>query len=465
MVMKAVDLKLLALAVLLVLFSCTEKVEDFSMGAGITVSRIDYSDTASIKVMVVPDSGCERFEYAIGSEADYEAFDAGILDGMVTVAGDESCEAFFDGLEANTVYTVYARAYLDGILGGIATVKVRTDDNNVSVKLQYAIDGSAGFLLKISEEYSGIRYYLGAADDREQFFAGELEDGFIADMVDYRGIGYFDLEDKEYVFYAMAYDLYGNGCKLYEIPVNLSAETSQKFTSSFEIRDIDMFRGHYRVSSNENCAKLTCVVGLGGEYSGRVSSFNGDYISWLSSWERIPDLVHSFSSNSNVLEFELDDEMFLSAAAIDAYVLIYDTEYNPVGVQHFQLNKPEVNSSLPDAHVTISVSEITSSGAKYTYVPDENTLGFYYDTIDADWFDEFSVGEEYYDTYIHDLVRPDHMFVYTGCLDGKSSFVFEETTGEPCKRYYAMACPVNGNGPGENGWGPLVTEEYITAEN
>lgn len=149
---------------------------------------------------------------------------------------------------------------------------------------------------------------------------------------------------------------------------------------------------------------------------------------------------------------------------MEIYAIAYDKDFNLSGVYNFDFSTPSYNAEAGEAHVSIDVSDVTSTGAMYTITKGENMFAVMYDTLEAEWFDMIVDDPSYHEFYIHEILLGNAMYFAYGpdMADGK--VVFEEKTGTPLTRYYAAACPMNENGPvRDNGWGKLVIEEYTTS--
>lgn len=451
------------LVLLGLVFSCTKDPVVVKENLEMDLCLIGKSDTTSFSVRIKPDGSSTRYEYAIGTENDYASFENGTMASLVSVDGCDSADVLFDGLEPDKVYTVFARSYSGDFAGGIAELKVKTGKDEFLAETRYVHKTSAGFRIKTSSNYPYFRYYLGTQEDGEDFRNGTIEGETISGITDVKSVNYFDLASGSYVFYAVAYDMLGFPSDLVSIPVEIDQD-AQLPDASFEKVSLDLYRGVYRLVPNEQCAKISCVFGFDGENMNILNNnFKGDVIDWIMNWEEIPDMVKSFSSVGKDLEFKVDDPNFQAGIECEIYALFYDADFEPAGVRKFVFNKPELTTNAPDAVVEIEVSSVTEKGATYTFTADENTLGFMYETLEADWFDEFSKTGEYYDTYIHELLfKQGYYWAYSGDLNDDRTGVFVESKGDSGARYYAAACPMNANGPREEGWGNLVLSEYTT---
>lgn len=444
--------------------SCTKDADPIQgSGAGIEIKRMESGDTTKIMVEFLPEEVATKYEYALGTESDYSAFEYGEMAGIAVVEGNQSSEIVFEGLEPNTAYTVFARAYTGDVAGGVATLKVKTADNKFRVEMQYVHENSVGFLVTMTSNYSSCRYYLGTAEDKEKFLNNEIEGETMTNVVGSRGVNYFDLEKKDYVFYAIGYDRTNNATGLYEFPVVLKEKGSCP-SATFEVLGMDAFRGKYKVTPNELCGKVTCVIGEVDQFvsiSEGNTGFKGNLLRWITSWETVPDNGNSFTAINDVLSFTYDDTKFGMGTDMEVFILTYDKDYEPAGIQRIAFKKNDVDPDAKPATAEIVVSDITSTGATYTITPGEHTMGMMYNTLDAVWFDSVRETSEYYDTYVHEMFMNMGMY-WSYCADNNGQpVVYVEQTGFPDSRFYAAVCPMNVNGV--KGWGDLVLKEYTTA--
>lgn len=439
--------------------SCSKNDSEPVIGPNVKIERTENNDTSRISVILTPDKDVERYTYMLGTANDFQSFAEDTNAEIIAVEGDEPTEAIFEDLDANNTYTVYAKAFKNGSWGGVATLKVKTKDNGFDVKLQYTTEQSAGFKVFMSPNWPTCRYHFGTAEDKDSFINGTIEGEYLNEVIDYQAVNFFGLEQKEYVFYAIGFDRLGTPTELYEIPVNTAATEKVPVTEEPEI-DIDVYRGYYKIKGGNGCAKISCVVSAVGQHDGLVNGvgFKGDRLYWVDSWSQTK---YGHAATGNLLEFYEDDVEFKLGTEMEAYVVAYGDDMVPACVRRYTFKKPDYDESIPKPHVEISIDKITSTGGTYTYTPDENTLGFFYNTLDADWYDELVKTDPY---VIHMMLfESGEYYAYKGELDNGKR-VYEETTGKPGIRYYAVACPFNANGPtGNRGWGDMTMAEYTSS--
>lgn len=452
------------------LISCQAERIDLNAPT-ISISQMESENPDELSILLTPAEGTANYKYAISSSSDYAPFIDGTMEGIETVEGAEATVAVFKELIAGTYYYVYAQAYSkENQTGGLATYKVLyADKNTVTVVQQYNLSTSAAFEIYYPAQYLQCRYYLGTKDDKDAFLNGTLEGvETLGDLTGKTYITYFNLEvDKEYVFYAQVTDILGLTTPLFEIPFTTPATDKAPY-AEFEVVYQDAYREHYRLTPNAECGKIVALFNEVGEGAIEIINgpgWNGDWMSLIQSWAKIettnPEMM-TYTAIGEPLDIKYDDRTFSYGTCKNMQAVLFDKSgKTPIGVQNWDFTKKDMPTDVEKANVTISISEITTSGATYTYVADENTMGFYFDTVDADWWDEnkekLLAQDEY---YLHNLLKKDHVFVCPADYENRTAQYIEKT-GEPGKRYYAVACPANMQGPGI-GWEELVIVEYTT---
>ena len=456
----------------LLFMGCSEETIDPGITASVKIEVVGTPDSNSVKILFTPDERTATFDYAIGSEMDYALFESGIMEGVTTVEGNEPCEVEFTGLKSTTIYSIYAKAYTkNGQSAGTNIYKVSTRDTRFTAEMAYVSDISAGFHMNFSSngEYSSCRYYLGKAGEGDLFLAGEGEyyGESASDVVDYISMDYFDLEpETEYVFYAVGIDRAGVNSELFEIPFTTYA--SDACPNVTVETDIDLFQGTYTITPNDKVGKIIAGVQLYGVYEQVLSgNFNNDMVHLLETW--LPSNINNTVSSENgqpltmsLTTYELNPEDL-----IDFYIAIYDKDGNIAGLKKIfcETHAFDETLALPDK-IDIKVENITTAGAVYTFTPGENVWAYFYDTVDADWYDELKETSDWNEYYLANEFYTNHVEYW---LVTKSNFQYgndpvtwAETTGQANYRYYASAVSMNENGPVEGGWGETVMYEYTT---
>ncbi len=438
----------------------TEDADPFGGTASVRIEKTGHEGPSEFEVCFTPSDNSASLRYAVGNESDFEAFRVGTLPASVTVAGNEARTVLFTGINSTTTYTVFAvSADAFGREGSIASLKVRLADN-VTLTQDYLLDCSTGFKVSISSDYRGFRYYLGKAGDRDKFLEGQLEDGLINDLLGDYTVNYFELAPSEdYVFYTEMIDRKGGSAAVLEQAFRtLATEEAPGAELTYEN---DIYKGTYTLSPNRHCGKIASLVQLKSiqdEIFFHRMHWKGDLMTMLERWESLPSMGMTVAEEGLPTQMEFVTPTLMPANEIEVYALIYDAEGTPAGVRRYAATTPAADPRAPEATVSVTVSNITASGATYTYNAGEGTFAFMYDTVDADWYDQIMETPEFTPTYLHNL------FYTTG---GKWAYnqqkaTFTETAGKPGKRYYAVGCPMNCNGPLADGWGEMAIVEYTT---
>jgi hypothetical protein len=134
-----------------------------------------------------------------------------------------------------------------------------------------------------------------------------------------------------------------------------------------------------------------------------------------------------------------------------AVVLLYDSNGEPSsGVIKREFTSPAYQAGLPEASVSIAVSDITATSARVVITPDANALGFYEGIFAKASYDAAVAqeGEDYIKNYLS--------------IYGYLSFtaVDDIWSLNPATEYIAVAAPFNANGT--DGYGDLVTQAFTT---
>ena len=453
--------------VLAVVMTACQKEEWPGVTANVKMEVAAGPDESSVTIRFIPNEETAYFDYAIGTESDLSYFEDGSLEGIQRQQGSEAFEATFSGLEQNTVYAVFARAYADnGNAAGVNVFKVYVSRDGLDVQMRYLTDVSAGFRIDCIPEYAYVRYFLGSTDDKDAFLSGEEYGEEVAEIDEYCGVNFLSLDaETDYVFYAIGTDRFGIESELFEIP--FKTLRAGEFADVSISADIDIYSGTYAVTPNEHCGKYIVHVNEEGVLSSMLNgSFRNDIPYILESWCTLGEWSNNtyVSENGSPMELTLVTKDMVAGAPIDAYVSTYDKDGNLVGVKYYGYSTPAFDESLAlPGKVSISVTNVSEAGATYIYTADDpNILGYFYETVEADWYDDIMENDpswnEYYlaDTFWSNY-EESGMFHY-----GTDEFIWAETGGQSDFRYYAAAVPVNGNGPVEGGWGEVALEEYTT---
>ncbi len=459
--MRTHTLFLISLTAFLTSVGCekTTKFETGNPGPKITLTEVrTYSDLLTVKFS--PDERTSAFEYALGLATQSEQFEAGTMEGIEKVDSVEERDVTFEGLDPQVIYTVFARGYdSDGNKGPVAMLSVRTITDAISVDMQYAADNSAAFMIHTSFDYYRIEYALGKASDKEAFDAGTLEGTVILEEVYDWVPNFFGLTpETDYSFFMRAYDRMERPTIVYECPFTTLAVGSDFPDAEFTVESTDVYRSEFTFTPNSSCGKMIVLMAREGQHDIIISDpmgFAGDLMRMLPAWVKTGEAIEITEEDT----FYFTTPELATDNKIEAYVMVFDESGEPFSVKRWGASTPSFDESLPAATVTATISNITAVGATYTFTAAENTLGFLFDTVDADWYDDFKANDPgYYDNYLRDRFLTDNVW-----WRYKMEVVpFTEQEAEAGKRYYIGICPINENGLTDPDWGALYLKEYTT---
>lgn len=459
-------LSLIAAAVSLISFAtgCTKETEQEPAPlseASVEITRLPVTETGKLTIKFTPSETATAFAYGIEEgEGDIEQFKNETMATFTKVNSAEETTAEIKDLQ-DGVYTVFAKAYDEtGKTGKISTLKIFLPDGIFAVEKQYATHQSIGFTIKAPQNYYRYKFMFGENLDREAFENETSGEIIYKEEELERTYNYFDLKpETEYTILAQGYDRNENPGEIIECKIKTCKE-GECPSVEFSIESLDIYRGVYKLVPNELCG----MIGVGfmpeGMYDDVITyGFNGNILQMIDGWKDITSgLVPSYKAVGETLTIEkITPDMPLGEKR-EMYVNVYDKDLAPAGVLHLTMSSPELNPEAGEATADVTVDKITAKGATYHFTKGENVLGIMYETIEADWFDEFMETEEYYEFYMHDrLFKQGYYWSY-----GKEEVTFTEEAGSPNFRYYACVCPMNENGPRAEGWGKMVTKEYTT---
>lgn len=429
----------------------------------VIVQTGEFSPT-ECSVILTPDALTDRFEYAIGVEADRVKFANGTLETIQKQAGKEALTVVFDNLQPGEKYTVFARAYtVANYPGAIASCLPQMNQRGYSINQTYVTDQSAGFTLSCSADYYRFRYLLGTAADREAFENGTIEAQEKVERT-FFGVNFFDLKaNTNYVFYCQGYDRNGAKTAIVEVPITTHKESMSADPGcpgvTMTVSELSIFGGRYTLTPNSLCTIAAVVLCNKGQWDDAINNqinWRGDILAMLTQWyELVPGNFAVFGEG--VLEAMFMTPQLLTDFPLEAFVLTFDKDGNPFGVSHFDFQTPAVDPNAGVATATLVVSDITTIGATYTLTANDKTFGYVYNTIEADWWDEFKKTEEWHENYLGDLLFSLGRYWH----HTNSGTAFTDKSAKPGTRYYATVVPMNFNGPA-TGWGEAVQVEYTT---
>lgn len=424
--------------------------------AQVSIEQSGQSTASGFTVVFTPSDNAVSFYYAIGLPGDTDRFENGELD-SVSVEGNAPETVVFDSLEPDTEYAVFAKAIDDnGIAGSTAMSLVSTADGSFNIVAQYIGNDNAGVIFNYSSSvYTSLEYYLGEPDDYDAFVNGELETGtFETSLSGSTVLNYLSGLEPSHT-----YVMYCKGCGLMgETDVRTleftTSATGENADVTFDYTN-DVYKGTYTLTANDNCAYMDVLYSRKGQYLNESSDIVGSMATWSSigfEAERISEKVNEREEVTTSLD---------CGAGREVWVVCYDENDQAQAVRHFEYSTPDYDENAPSSTVTVEVSDITSTGATYTYTPDENTVVFLYETIDGEWYDRQIENNPNFDlwAYMEMNYSFPNIMVYAKELEN-GTFTWTESSGEPGHKYYAAAFPFNKNG--DQGRQEIVLIPYTT---
>lgn len=438
-----------------------EEMTDYTVSINVNATSTSATALFSVK------SGAAGIKYAIGTESDRAAFTEDTLESIVTREGDSEFSRTFTGLYTGEEYTIFARAYdAEGKLYTVASQKLITSEQNEDIQadLQYVSDFTAGIKMVVDQNlYYRIDYALGQDSDRAAFNDGTLSSITTVTEIPAYTANYFDLTpETSYTFFCKFYDRTDVLIDTREISFSTYAEDACPGLDQLN-STIDVYKGIYEFVPNDKCGKIVALVSTRGAfdelYIDNPATWSGNLYEMLPSWLTIA-ANGIMESTGSTLEVEYINSALLLNQRTEAYVMVYDVNERPFAIYHYEFEGPSYDSSLELGNVTIDVTDITSTGATYNIVADDNTLLFYYETIHANWYDLLIAQGTDAEEYMKQLLLSDYLPHYV--VEGGKSLTVTEPGAAASTRYYLGVWVINGNGV-NGGAGSLILREYTTA--
>lgn len=424
------------------LAGCEMETPAFEYGTAKVSIEQESATDSGFTVTITPSENAVSFYYSVGFAGDADLFESTELD-TVMINGNSPKTIVVEGLEEKTEYAVFAKAYDEkGVAGSTAMYLVSTEDGSFNIQLQYLGDDNAGVVVNYSSAiYSSLEYYLGEPEDYDAFVKGELETNVFESSISGSTVLNFlsGLEpDHDYVFYCKGYGLKGE-ISVRTLDISTCAE-GECADVSFEYEN-DVYKGLYTVNANADCAYMDVLFSKAGQYLDPSADIVGSMSVWSSigfEAKRVTDKQYTIEHVTSSLK---------CGQALELWVVCYNEDDEAACVRHYEVSTPEYDENAPSATVKIEVSDITESGATYTYTPDENADFFLYETIDGEWYDRQIAQNPDFDLWEYFDINVDiaYIIAYTKELEN-GTFTWTETTGESGHKYYAVALPMNRNG-------------------
>lgn len=443
------------LAVVLPLSSCEQIEEVIVSQPRVSIEGAGMPTQQECKVRFTPSEDALSYVYALGTVEDAEDFSVGIMDGMVTVDGNEANEVLFSELSLNSEFCVFARAFdKDGEPSPVSSYIFRTGRDNIVMTQVYLTDCSAGVKVEYLPEYSRCDYYMGRESDKEDFLAGKLRDSSLFDRdYPYCTINSFDLEPStDYVLYVRGFDRYGVPVDYREFALTTLEEGSCP-KAEMKVNYCDVYKAELEFTANDKTGKILTMIAQD-KSVGKVN----DIIFTMTSGAATGVVTSDANGQKRTWYNNMKtDERF------EWYVIATDKSGNPVSLYRYDYMTPPVTDNPSVGEISIEVSQIEQRSAVYTFNCTGDVFSFLYGTFDADWYDAFkeSYGDEWEDIFVHRLLSRGMGYLAYKDEYKDGQFQFKEMADKPGVRYYAVAAQVNENGY-EEGFMPSVFKEYTT---
>lgn len=460
---------LLTFAFSLFLAGCESDFTDSLVSPSIEIKRVPTISESELTVIFTPSKTVARYEYAIGDDADQEAFLNGTYLGIKKVEDGETLEVKFSDLTQSKVYTIFARAYgINGTAGPLASIKEKTrrPSANIDATVQFESENSTAITLVSDVSYYKYDFALGFDSDRANFENGTLEGMKSREEFSKYTANYFNLQPgTDYIFFVRAYDRISNlPTATVEIPIR-TADRGSMPAVECKVNHIDQYCGYYHFTPNEHVGRVSVAFTLQGELDDTMDKeiyWKGNLLQMLESWT---------TSNSGLVSMGYDEpftaeyttpKMLLGEYdpynyPIDLFVIVYNKEMKPFAVQKFTFHTPTYDNNAKKAVVDLKISHITQKGALYEFTPNEHTMGMFFETFDADWVQETMQSDYYYEGYLELYL---YYYGYWNYMFNNKTTTFPERTADPGKKYYVYYMPMNANGV--DGFGSMNYQIYET---
>lgn len=453
----------LPMAIVGILSTGCETTDTYIETASVAIEQTGEFIPTECTIVFTPSTTTARFEYAIGTEADRAKFENGTLESIKQQAGNMKATVKFDELKLGEVYTIFARAYAGDISGPVSSFVPKMNIDGYLIQPRFIADRSAEFNITCTSDFYRFRVAIGKPSDRAAFESGTLE---AVDMEEEtcRSMAYYDLgPNTDYVFFAQGYDRSDHKTTVIETPFTTFKDSMGADPTcpgvSMKIDDINIYEGHYTFTANSLCGTIAiaiCQQGLWNEILNNEMNWKGDVLAMFSSWYTFGSQSIIAAGEKSVKATFQTPELILENH-LEAYVLIFNKNEEPVSISRFRFTTPAEDTNAEKATATVEVTDITAAGATYTLAGGDATFAYMFDSVGADWYDEFKKTDDYTENYLGNLLFANGKYWNFG----NTSVTWTETSCKPNTRYYAAIIPMNTNGP-MAGWGEEVLVEYIT---
>lgn len=433
----------------------------------VTIEQVGESGETEVTLKFLLSEQSAGFYYAVGGTDDREAFKEGTLSSIQQVKENGTKEIVIDGLQPDSVYTVFARAYdAENQKGPLAEMGFITLDKDlqahpVRAKVQYITCTSVAFTVHPENYYYKFEYALGKAGDKEAFEKGTLGEIVTQEQMDKFTVSYFDISPAtDYVWFLRAYNRADKRSQTFEAPFTAAAAGSVP-EISMHIDNINIYEGSYTFIPNAYCKRFGVMVCKKGDYDSKFYNkytCNGDILLKMDEFVNLPfGSPLTMAEGSNTAKIQYFTPQFKLDAELEAWAILYDQGDKAFGVQRMEMKTPAYDNSLGEAAVvTFQFDSVAAYYSPFRLTVNEHTLLTYYAVWEVAEFEkakEMLKDDKYYlhkKTFekSYDAVLKQYNFFYGDMKEFQGAISMN--SGE----YYLVFVPVNGNGP-EKGWGEL----------
>lgn len=343
-----------------------------------------------VSALFTPAEEVTKYEFAIGTRDDLENFTAGSLE-TVTVEGNEPAEHVFDNLNEGTPYTLFARAYIGDQAGPVASAIAHTLADELTIEESFTGSQSAAYKIIPTSVIKGISYELRTAPDG----GGDAIDSYSREDISVPWTAtFFDLTPSTtYYLTVKSEDRYGN--RLEDRVKTFTTKALDDAPGLNVTKNIDDFWiTEFTLTPNDNTARFMLYYvekGALDNNSITVQAWQGNYIEVLSEQLYYSTPRPTFTDATTQQYVNQHQSLLVS---YELYVLLFDSNDEFFGASRIGWTTPDYDESAGVAEVGVSVQP-TDKGAVYTFEPNDDTVGFYYETFLAatiDGTDQFDPG-------------------------------------------------------------------------
>ena len=365
-----------------------------TQSAKVELASVGDIQEDSATVSFTPSSNTIKYEYAIGQESDREAFNKGTL-ARETKEGNAAMEYPFTSLEKNSAYMVFARAYsAEDVPGPTSAIIVHTFASENDIIVSENFTGYESFSVGISAipTYYAVEYKMVTSVSEAviaAFESGEADPGKVTQESLFKKFyaTFFDLEEStSYYLLLRGKDRLGNWTKTFVYETKTKAKSEgPSIEVTFDYNEFWLTGITFEPSANTGVYFLWYVEqGALENYYLSMPSYAGDYFSYMK------DLYSSGYNDRNIYNKKeslpyVNDGMELEKG-YEIHILLTDKQGNPTSTIRKRWNTPEFDENAGNAKVEIAVVP-TATGGKYTFTPNDNTMGFFCETYTAELID------------------------------------------------------------------------------